>query len=494
MPSGRVCPACRKTLLSRYNRQPLCGPCTRAAKTAPPGQDGYTAAAWMWDSQLLRDALAQLDLPAVVAIFRASAGLSQQQLGDITGWSQGTLSFFENGQRETLYDIRELLRFADAVEMPREALLPLVLGRPDAALPDDWFGEVTLAGLGVQEETDVDVDRRTFGGITAGAAAAMAFPEITVPAKVGASHIRYLQICVDNLCRQDQTVGGAALLRQALRQWQRARRMLDESDYSEVVGQELLRVTGNLATRTGWLAFDAANVPLARRLYSEAWLLAAHSNDHTLQAHVLDLSSMLTSHLARAGGAGRGLSRESLRLADHAADVARHQPIPRLHALIALRRADAVSLLGDKPAFQAAIARARRELDRGARDDDPPWIQFVDESEIASQEAKGHHNLGDPKTASAFHRQSLDVPGISRRNRACGQAQLAGALADSGDVSEAVREGLSVLPTLSAGVTSIRTLNYLRPVRVAAERTTAEGFCVDFDAVERTLMAKAALC
>jgi transcriptional regulator with XRE-family HTH domain len=485
MPSGRLCPACRETLLSRYNKQPLCGPCTRAAKVAPQGDDGYAAPTWLWDSAPWRDALARADLPTAVAVFRAASGLTQHQLADITGWSQGTVSFFENGQRETLYDIREFLRFADAVDMPREALLPLVLGHACAALPDDWF-EVTLADVGVVEEAGVDINRRTFGGIAAGAAAAAAFPGIMVPSRVSASHIRYLRTCVDSLCSRDQTVGGAALLKQAFRQWQRARRMLNESDYTELIGRDLLGVTANLASRVGWLAFDGGNVRLARGMYSEALVLAGSANDTILTAHVLDLSSMLSSYLARAD-ARRGLAREGLRLAEQAADVARHKPPPRLLALIALRHANAVSLLGDKRAFQSAIGRARQELDRGAEADDPEWIRFVDEAEIVGHEARGHLNMGAPDTAVVLHRASLDEPSLSPRNRACAHAQLAAALVASGDVHSAVNEGAAVLPALSGRVTSMRTLDYLRSVRVAAEKAAAEEFCALFDATERKL-------
>jgi transcriptional regulator with XRE-family HTH domain len=440
------------------------------------------ALGWLWDSRPMREALARVDLPAVVAVFRVAAGLPQYRLAEIIGWSQSSLSLFENGQRETLYDVRALLRFADAVDMPREALLPLVLGHADAALPED-----SLAG-GELEEPGVDVDRRGFGGLVAGAAAAAVLPEITLPAKVTSSHVAYLQTCVDRLGSQDQVVGGGMLLRQALRQWQRARRMLDESDYSEAVGRELLGVTGNLAVCAGWLAFDAADVSLARRMFSEAQLLAGSAGDPVLSAHVLEKSSMLSSHLARTGWS-RGYAREGLRLADQAADAARHESMPRLQALIAMRRANAASLLGDRSAFRSAITRAHRELDRPARAENPGWIKFVDTSEIATQEAIGHQNLGDPATASLLHRQSLDAPGVSRRNRVCGQAQLAAALAEGGDASAAVSEGMDVLSAFSDGITSTRTLNYLAPVRIAAEKSAAEDFCTAFDVVARKLSA-----
>lgn len=486
MAEVRLCPACRKTRLSRYNSDPLCAPCMRSARTAPE-QTEFGALVWLWDSRPMRVALARADLAALMAIFRAASGLSQHRLAEIIGWSQSSLSLFESGRRETLYDVRVLLRFADAVDMPREALLPLVFGRAEAALPETWTTSNSLVD-GVQEESGVDVDRRRFSGLMAGTAAAALLGEITVPERVTSSHVVYMKTCAERLSSRDQTVGGAALLRQALRQWHRARRMLDESDYPEAVGRDLLGVTGNLAICAGWLAFDAADVPLSRRMYSEALLLAGGAGDPVLSAHVLEKLSMLSSHVARENRS-RGMARESLRLADQAAEVARHESMPRLQALIALRRANAASLLGDKPAFRSAITRARHELDRSGSVEDPAWIRFVDDSEITTQEAVGHQNLGDPAAASVLHRASLDAPGLSRRNRACGQAQLAAALAQSGDVTAAVSEGIIVLPALAEGVTSIRTLNHLRPVRAVAERFAAEEFCARFDAVAQQLGA-----
>lgn len=474
MAAPRVCSVCRTTRLSRFNTGTVCAPCTRAARDL-----AQVTPSWLWDSKPMRHALARLDLGAAMAAFRVAAGLSQQNLADMLGWSQSAISLVEKGHRDTLYDLRELLRFADMVEMPRVALAPVLAGEPDASLEDDGLGE---PGDGADE----DVDRRSFGGLAAGTAAAVMLPEVTIPSQVTAAHVRYLQTCVDSLNCRDQAIGGAVLLKQGLRHWQRARRMLDESDYSERVGGDLLTVTGNLAVCVGWLAFDAANVSLARRLYSEALLLAGSANDPMLSAHVLEKSSMLASFVARSDGT-RGRAREALRLADQAADVVRHETMARLHALVALRRANAASVLGDKLAFRSAISRARRELDHGHGGDDPEWIQFVDESEIATQEARGYENLGDPATGAELHRQSLEVPGLSPRNRACGQAQLAAALANSGDLAAAMTEAMHALLALSSGVRSIRTLNYLRPVRAVADKTKAEEFCARFDAVEQAV-------
>ncbi|HEV2374929.1 MAG TPA: helix-turn-helix transcriptional regulator, partial [Streptosporangiaceae bacterium] len=81
---------------------------------------------WLWDSLPMRRALARLDPGAALAVFRTVCGLSQQDVAEIMGWSQSTVSLVESGQRDTLFDLRELLRFADMVEMPRAALAPVL--------------------------------------------------------------------------------------------------------------------------------------------------------------------------------------------------------------------------------------------------------------------------------------------------------------------------------------------------------------------------------
>jgi|HubBroStandDraft_1064217.scaffolds.fasta_scaffold15654_5 transcriptional regulator with XRE-family HTH domain len=487
MGQDRLCPACKKTRLSRYNHDPLCTPCVRASQMAPPLPEPVTLA-WLWDSLPMREALARVDLAAVVAVFRAAARLSQHELADILGWSQSSLSLIESGRRKTLYDIRELLRFTDAVDMPREALLPLVFGQALAALPGAWLAGVPLAGGDGLDETDVELDRRGFATMITGAAAGAMLPELAVPAKVTASHVRYLKTCVDNLSSRDQAVGGGALLKQAVRQWQRARRMLDESDYTEQVGQDLLSVTGNLAVTAGWLAFDSANISLAKHMYSESLLLAESANDPILKARVLGQSSMLSSYLAQQNSAA-GLARHGLRLADRAASVAAHEPMPRLHALIALRRADAAALLGDEHTFKASIGSARDELGRGVSDDDPAWIQFVDEFEIDGMEAIGQLELGHYSEAVELDRMSLAGLGGAVRNRTCTHARLAATLALEGDTNSALDEARAVLAVLADGVKSPRTLNKLRPVRTIAQQVKDEDFCARFDAVFEALTA-----
>ncbi|GAB3971125.1 hypothetical protein GCM10029978_045720 [Actinoallomurus acanthiterrae] len=475
--TARVCPSCRVTVLSRYNAGPLCAACLRSVR-----DPGALVPTWMWDSPPMRRALARADLGAFLAILRGAAGLSQMDLAHlIEGWSQSTVSLIENGRRDTLYDVRELLRVADAVDMPRQALLPLVFSDPGATVEETDDADLT-------GETLVDLDRRSFNAMTTALAAGALAPVLRIPDRTDAAHVRYLQAGLARLRNRDRNVGGGAILRQAARQFARARRMLDESDYTETIGRQLLAVAAELAVFTGWLAYDAGQQQLARRLYSEAELLTGSIGAGQLTTHVYLNLAMQSTHLARTGaGNPRGMAREGLRFATRAAEAARHEPSPRLHALIAMRQAAAHAQLRDEIAFRSAIGQAQRELDRGPHPADPAWCSFVDHTEVTGYEADGRLRLGAPARAAALYGDVLADGGLPRRNRAYYQARLAGALLDDGDRAEAIRQGLVVLPELGERVTSTRTLIELRPVRAAAEQAAAAEFVTRFDAAARSL-------
>jgi tetratricopeptide (TPR) repeat protein len=424
----------------------------------------------------MREALARGDIPAFVAIFRSAVGLSQLELGNlVAGWSQSLVCLTEQGKRDTLYDIRRLLVFADAVGMPRSALWPLILGDPDVILDSD--ADVALQGA-------VAMDRREFSALAAGLAASAVLP---IPAQADRAHVRYLRAAVSRLHTQDQTVGGGALLPQALRLFHHARRMLDESDYTAAIGGELLVVTADLGIKSAWFAFDADNQPLARRLYGEAALLADSADAGEQRVRIYSNMAQQCTYLAELTGR-RGHAREALRFADRAADTARHEPSPSLFSFISLRRALAHAQLGDEVAFRSAVMSAHRELDRGPHEADPSWTKVVRPSEITAWEAAGRAALGRTAHAVRLYQAVLDDPTRASRNQANTRALLAATLVREGDLDQAISHGMRILPDLGTTLTSGRVLERLRPVRDAAEGTPAAAeFCDQFDAAARAL-------
>lgn len=472
----RICMACRVAVLSRYNPDPVCAGCARAAREA-----SGIVPAWVWDSAPLRAALARVDLAAFAVLVRRSSRLSLEALGAVVadGWSKPTMSMIERGQRDTLYDIRKLLAFVDSVGMPRTALAPLILGDPGATLDDDevaaWWGVDTM-----------NLNRRGFTALSAGLVMAAALP---VPQRVDLAHVRYLQAALVRLREQDDVVGGGGVLPQCLRLFARARRMLDESDYTEVVGQQLLVVTADLGIKSAWSAYDADHQALARRLYEQSALLVDSAGDNAQRAYLYANMVQQSTCLARYTGR-KDLAREALRFAERAEDAARREPSPALRALVSLRRSLAHAQLGDEAAFRSAITTARRQLDRGPHEADTPRTRFVRHSEITGYEALGRTQLGAFGQALRLHATVLEDTTRSPRDQSYYRALLAGSLIAAGHTEQAIHHGMRILPLLGSPLTSARTLRELRPLREAATGSAgAAEFCERFDTAARTLRA-----
>jgi transcriptional regulator with XRE-family HTH domain len=386
---------------------------------------------WVLDSPLLRRALAEVNVPAVIAIVRAACGLSQQDMAVVAGWSRSALSCYERGRRDAVFDVRALLQFTDAVEMPRAALLALVLADPDATTDD----EVGIASTGL---VPGDSARHPSG-----------------------SRLRYWRACTDALHERDRQAGGTALLRPAL--------LLLRAASPGTVGagaasSEWLVTAAGIALYAARAALDAGDTAQAYSLHEAARDLAAGVRDDLmLSAHVLLAGSLLRAGASRAGGS-REPARQALLLAREAAEEARYEPVPQLHALIAIGHAQAAALLGDQPVFDAAITRARRELRRHPHDATilaPAWLRHVSDADITAAEAMGLHHLGRTDRSLTLYRQVLsqaDCP----RDRATAACELAHALARHGDKAEAIATISGVaLPVLESGVTSIRCLDTL---------------------------------
>jgi hypothetical protein len=309
--------------------------------------------------------------------------------------------------------------------MPRAALAPLILGHPDAIL--EYDSTVALQGVDI-----MGLGRREFSFLAAGLAAAAMLP---VPDRVDRAHVRYLRAVLGRLRTQDDTVGGGAVLPQALRHFAHARRMLDESDYSAAVGRELLVVTADLGIESAWFAHDADEQTLARQLYGEAALLADSAGDNTQRVQLYTNMAQQYSYLARHTG-HRGLARQALQVIGRAEDAARHEPSPALHAFVSLRHAVAHAQLGDEVAFRSAITTARRELDRGPHETDPPWTRTVSDSEITVFEAIGKTDFGAPIQAIRLRQAVLDDTAKAPRDQAINRANLASVLVQTGDLDQ----------------------------------------------------------
>ena len=332
----------------------------------------------------------------------------------------------------------------------------------------------------IPEGDDDPVHRREFGIAAFGLLAAGMAAKVSIPASVSAAQVEDLRRATAQLWTGDREVGGTALLREAAGHYAMARSMLDNSRYSSAVGLDLQAVTAELAACAGFIAFDAARQQTARDLFTESVLLAGSAGTPLLVAHAYALLALQCSSLAASADGSAGLAREAIRFLDQAAAAARSVTSPRVHTLVSMRRATASALLGDESGVRVHIAAARRELDRGDHPADPGWAAFVTHTEVTAHEATARLSLGQAGSAAELFRDVASDDSLDSRNQIFYRAQLARSLCLAGDYTEAVAEGLAVLPALDGPVQSARTMNILRSVR---RRTAPDSeFAVRFDA------------
>ncbi|WP_051021298.1 helix-turn-helix domain-containing protein [Nocardia araoensis] len=425
----------------------------------------------VWESPQFRKLLAEGQPGRALALVRKEMGLSQADFGALLHWDRTHAGRVERGEVGTIFDIRELVRAADALGVPRTALLPILLGPADPRTIED-------GGEGAD-----DMDRRQFGLAATITTLAASAPATTVPTRVGSSHVDYLRTLTQRMWQHDNHFGGGDIAEFALRQYGLARRLLDHGTYGRETGVRLLAETSRLARCAGWLCLDAGRPAVARRCYVEAVLMAEQADNDELLANALASLTFLTTD--------RPTSREPVRLAQRASHLARRIPSARLNAVRSAREAVAHAAIGERQDFDRAMTRAWREVDRGLDDvDEPVWLHHVTPFEIRSIEARGRVYLGQHDRAVGIYRETIGTRGTQRpRDEASYRAYYAAALAGLGDTTSAITEAHTALTLLEGPVNSPRLLAELRPVRVAATHThgdDAEHFRHRFDALACT--------
>ncbi|MBF6216924.1 helix-turn-helix transcriptional regulator [Nocardia abscessus] len=425
----------------------------------------------VWTTPQFRKLLAEGRPGQALALVRREMGLSQADFGALLHWDRTHAGRVERGEVGTIFDIRELVRAADALGVPRTALLPILLGPVDPRTIED-------RGKGAD-----DMDRRQFGLAATITTVAASAPAPSVPPRVGSGHVAYFQTLTQRMWNHDNHFGGGDIAEFALRQYGSARRLLDHGGYGRPTGLRLLAETSRLARCAGWLCLDAGRATVARQCYVESALMAEQADNDELLANALASLTFLTTD--------RPTSREPVRLAQRASHLARRIPSARLNAVRSAREAVAYAAIGERQDFEQAMTRAWREVERGLDDvDEPVWLHHVTPFEIRSIEARGRVYLGQHDRAVSIYRETIGERGTQRpRDETSYRAYFAAALAGLGDTTAAITEAHAALTLLEGPVNSPRLLAELRPVRVAATRTRgddAEHFRLRFDALART--------
>ena len=419
-------------------------------------------------------------LGAELRRWRVRRGLSQAALGDMTHHSGSLVGKIEKGER---VPSDEFCAGADAVLDTGGALVAM---RPAIELrrgPEYgcfrepvWNAQVTLRAA--QELTEESaMDRRGFlvmVGAALGATASTWSMSMAAPGKVGVApppvSLDRLAARLADLRALDDELGGSALRDLAVAEL----RWLADLARQRTTDQPLLRLVGEAARLCGWLHLDADQHAVAQGYYVTALRCSADAGDTLLGANILAgmaFQATLTGHTG-----------EALSLIDAAEQRTGRAASPKLRALLATRRARAHARAGDERACGVALVCAERHLDRAAPDyEEPEWLYFFDEAELAAQAGACWTDLHRPTRAQPLLDAALGGIGAQFvRDRSIYQVRSAQARFDGDDVDRACEE-LAGAAALAASTGSVRAMSTVREARRGWDGRATEPAMRAFD-------------
>jgi hypothetical protein len=271
--------------------------------------------------------------------------------------------------------------------------------------------------------------------------------------------LEYLQSVrshIGEIIALDNRFGGADLVRLSTRFFRTLHDQLGAGTYDVKLERDLNSAAGELAEVVGWLAYDAEEHDLTRRMNQESLYFSRLAGDRSIELLTLQNSSMHAAQQER--------PREALQIARSVLE-GDYRLSPRLRALFLTRKARALAQGGDGSALHI-FAEVRSLFLEGVSDGDPAWAWWIDERELSWHEAMARRDLGMADSSITYFEQSvIATPATEIRSQYLHRAYLLQSQLDNstwGDAEQTIRQ---LLP-LAAEVSSTRTVVLLRSVLV----------------------------
>jgi hypothetical protein len=157
----------------------------------------------------------------------------------------------------------------------------------------------------------------------------------------------------------------------------------------------------DVAQLLGWTAYDSGYHGLAQKYLVQALRLAQAGNDRVMGARLLSNLSHQANYLGRHG--------EAAQLARAAQEGSKGVATPTVSALLYAMEARAHAGNGDDRACSTALREAENIFSRRNTADDPPWVAYFDESEMAGESAHCFRDLRKPQLAEEFVTRAIDT-------------------------------------------------------------------------------------
>jgi hypothetical protein len=393
------------------------------------------------------------------------------QMRALTGFTQSHISGLENGRKQ-LGGRDAIIDLLTGLGVPadlRPLLLTPLAGRPqtvvaealDPAMP--WTADRMVTSLEVAVGGPVK-RRKVLAALSGSVLTQYILQSAVAPMEVLAAEthdgtrvtvqlLESLQSTTNALREMDAASGSGTLAGTAKQQLRVLLGLMKTGTYNDRTGRRLAAVTADTAMQAGWYALDGGKHDAAQRLLLGALRAAHASGDSRLRAGAL---SFLAIH-----GYSVGDPRDAVTAARTARQVISDQDAPALHAMLLTRQARGHARLREERHALAALQEAEALCARGAGEDDPHWLYWINPGEILGQRGSAYLEMGKPaEAASAFARARGVLSQEEVRTRAQFLSRAATAQMRAGDADAGCAIGEEVL-TMVHGVHSARLNEHL---------------------------------
>ncbi|MER5386725.1 hypothetical protein ABT040_41905 [Streptomyces sp. NPDC002688] len=285
-------------------------------------------------------------------------------------------------------------------------------------------------------------------------------PEPSVPRqrqdgiRVGLGDVAAIKTTADMFAELDDRFGGDHARHAAIQYLSTEVTPLLRGQYTEQVGRALLSTTAEATLLAGWMSYDACRHGLAQRYFLQALRLAQDANDRRLAGSILSAMSHQATFLGHYTQAAT-LARAALMGISPVAT-------PTLRAQFHAMEARALARTGDVRACEAALSAATKALEGRNNDDEPEWISYFDEAELAAEAAHCFRDVNSARQAVTHAENAMS--GSHVRSDFFATMVLADAHLRAGDVEEACRVAVDALD-LGEQLKSARCVSYLAEFR-----------------------------
>ena len=421
---------------------------------------------------------------AEVRHWRAVRKLSLRQLSKCSHYSYSQLSRIESASRaptESLAERLDRVLETDGAllgiwrRIEREAAMQSDVG-VDPLLGLEWSSTPASTVEIVSSLWRADLDRRDFILGAAWSAAALVDPSRrwfadagdldishTGIRRVGRSEVEVMWSMARAFADADHHLGGGYARATLLQFVNHTVAPMLGGTYDTDTGRQLLTAAARLTGLGAFMCFDSAHQGLAQRYYIQALRLAKAAGARALGAHILADMSMQAYELGR--------SDEAVALAEAGHRAARDCGSPSTAARCSVLKARAHGLAGDAAATARALVLAEQELNRADLPDEPFWIQFFNEEQLAAEMLYAAHDLGQATQVQQYAPTVLKSSAGMQRREVLAATTLAASYLPARrgtgnvvDVDMACQVLAEALPA-AAGLTSARGFASINAVR-----------------------------